>query len=196
MSLRKWTRPAEPELLTPAQFLALPAQIDGTVVRIVADAANGVLWKLRFNSGSASTYKWEWESGSALWAAVATTAAIASAAGGWSDLTSSPGPTILPPLAGEYDVDGGCVGAWTTSANAYHGLSVLSNAANYFLSQYTETSSAVFGGNNPLVGSARLTATIATGMKMQYANLGGVNSATPSFTQRWLKAQPVRVLGP
>ena len=37
---------------------ATPA--DGDEVYYVADATNGISWHLRYNSGSASTYKWEY----------------------------------------------------------------------------------------------------------------------------------------
>lgn len=61
--ITKW---ASKTLLTPGQFLALPAQPDGTAVRVQAEV--GVNWRFRLNAGSASAYKWEFEGGPALWA--------------------------------------------------------------------------------------------------------------------------------
>jgi hypothetical protein len=193
------SRTAEPAaLLTPAQFLALPPQPDGTVVRVQPDAAAGVIWRFRFNAASTSPYKWELDEGTPLYAAISASAAIASAAGGWSDLTGSVGPSLTLPFAGDYDVDGGATAGWGANANAYHGLDANIAGGTYPLGSFTDVSGSVFSGIQFISGGNRALAIAAAGSlcKLQYANLGGANSSTPSFSGRWLRVRPVRVLGP
>ena len=180
---------------TPPLVSVLPGSpVDGQECYFLADATNGVLWHLSYRAGSASPYKWEVVGGSRLFAAIAASAVIASAAGGWSDLTGSVGPSITVPLAGDYDISGGALSTWAGSANAYHGLGANVGGTVLTLDQYTETSGAVFGGNQGLNGDARATTVAASALiKLQYANSGGVNSATPNFANRWLEVTPVRV---
>lgn len=83
---------------------ALPTSpIDGQECYFVA-GANGELWHLRYNAGSASAYKWEVLGGSALHAEVTTASAEGTSSASFVALTT-PGPNITLPLAGDYDID-------------------------------------------------------------------------------------------
>jgi len=183
------------QIASPAFVTILPpAPVDGQEIYYQADATNGIVWHFRYNAASASPYKWEWLGGSRLWAAIAALAAIASAGGGWSDLTGSVGPSITVPLAGDYDISAGATGTWAVSANAYHALGATVGGVSSYLDQYTEVSGSIFGGNQGLNGDMRATAVAAnTLIKLQYANPGAGNSSTPNFSNRWLRVSPVRV---
>jgi hypothetical protein len=82
----------------------LPTQpVDSQEIMYVADAANGVLWNLRYNAGSASPYKWEFLGGSD---AVIESAAVqqATTSTTYADL-GTVGPDFTVPLAGDYDIE-------------------------------------------------------------------------------------------
>lgn len=183
------------QLSSPALVTVLPAApVDGQEIYFLADAANGVVWHLRYRAASTSAYKWEYLGGPPLYNAVAATAVITTTTGAWSNLTGSAGPAITAPLAGDYDIEGAAMGTWGVSANANHGLSVLAAGSYWQIAQYTETSGAVFGGQQQMTGFARALAVPNGGaMTMVYANLGAGNSSTPSFANRVLTATPVRV---
>jgi hypothetical protein len=75
-----------------------PDPVDGQEVIYVASAADGVLWHLKYNAGSASAYKWEFVGGGEL--ASGPLGDITTASTGYVALTS--GPSIVLPLAGDY----------------------------------------------------------------------------------------------
>ena len=84
---------------------SLPATpADGQEVYYVADAANGVLWHLRYNAASASAYKWEFVGGSPLATERLPEETAASfPATTWGGFVND--PVIAVPLAGDYDGD-------------------------------------------------------------------------------------------
>lgn len=64
-------------------------------------AGLGIAWRLKYRSGSASAYKWEYIGGSP-WVAEVTTSET-TAAGAFADLATV-GPSITLPLAGDYAI--------------------------------------------------------------------------------------------
>ena len=102
---------------TAPRVTSLPSpQYDGQEIVYVADAANGVLWRLRYNAGSASAYKWEFVGGSALRQYVA---AATGAIGVTGYAVMGGGPVLTLPLSGDYDVAFGAFGG-VTAANYYN----------------------------------------------------------------------------
>jgi hypothetical protein len=88
-------------IIGPSRVTALPANpVDGQECYFVADAANGVLWHLRFNAASASAYKWEFVGGSPLF-----TSHVGGTTSATTPATGLAGPSIVVPLAGEYMFD-------------------------------------------------------------------------------------------
>lgn len=89
---------------------------NGQVIFYQADATNGIVWQLRYNNDSASTYKWEYVGGGFLRADVDTADSASNTA--YGDLTHV-GPSVTAPLAGDWDIraslDG--VSAATSSAS-------------------------------------------------------------------------------
>jgi len=90
-------------LSAPAPSTTPPASpADGDIWYFPADATNGVVWQLRYNSGSASAYKWEYVGGSLLAGYVATEEGTTSTS--YVALTTA-GPSITLPRAGDYRVE-------------------------------------------------------------------------------------------
>jgi hypothetical protein len=70
-----------------------------------ADTAAGVLWPLKYNSGSGSAYKWEGHGCGFVYATIATDESTASTT--YVDLATV-GPSITVPRAGDYEVEWNC----------------------------------------------------------------------------------------
>lgn len=94
---------------------SLPASaVDGQEIEYVADAANGVRWRFRYNASSSSSHKWECIGGPVplsgeILAEETTTSAV------YTDLATV-GPNITLPFAGDYDFEWGFRG-YPSSAN-------------------------------------------------------------------------------
>lgn len=105
---------------------------DGDEFVLVADAANGVLWHLKYNAGSASAYKWEYVGGTPLHHAIDTDETTGSTT--YADLATV-GPTLTVSHSGEYLVRYQARphfnGGWTGSGNqiAYASISIAGVAA-------------------------------------------------------------------
>lgn len=90
------------DALGPGLVTSLPANpIDGQEVVYVADAAAGVLWRLRYRAAAPAPYRWEFLGGSGLQAVDAPTLA-APTAWGWQ------APSLTVPLAGLYEIQQTC----------------------------------------------------------------------------------------
>lgn len=87
----------------PTYVTSLPSgPIDGQEVYYAADATNGVIWHLRYRSGSSSSYKWEFVGGPPMSAEVAGSATRNNAASYAAPDTGTAGPSLTVPLAGNY----------------------------------------------------------------------------------------------
>lgn len=87
----------------PPVVTALPANpADGQVIDYLADATNGVVWRLKYRAASASAFKWEFVGGGWLYAHTFanTTQVLPSTANTWQDLTGA--PSLVNPLAGDW----------------------------------------------------------------------------------------------
>jgi hypothetical protein len=184
--LAEWLN-VEPARVTAAQFAAL-VPVDGMEVDLIADTANGVIWRMRYRAASLSAYKWEFMGGSYVSSEVATLQGTASAA--YADLATV-GPTITVPRAGEYEISFGakCIG--TTFAWRNHVAPKLGAAAA------ADADELVFGGPAAAVaGDASVTRAIRRTLaandvvKLQYRQDGG-NSL--NFSNRWMQIRPVRI---
>lgn len=81
---------------------SLPASpFNGQIVDYLADATNGIVWRLRYRSASASAYKWECIGGRPLF--TGTTGQFDTpSAGSWATTGTQ---LVLPALAGDWDVE-------------------------------------------------------------------------------------------
>lgn len=91
----------------PTRVTVLPSSpIDGDEIYYVADSTKGIIWHLRYNSASASAYKWEFVGGPELiagfWPGLVTPDSITSAT--YAVLPTNP-TSLTTPLAGDYEVE-------------------------------------------------------------------------------------------
>jgi hypothetical protein len=173
----------------------MPAAItDGMEVHYVADAANGILWHLKYNAGSASTFKWEFVGGAPLEAVIATDESFA--ADGLEHDATTVGPQIIAPLSGEYNYD--------IDANHYHAGSAQSALQTLLALRGTNANAGggphiammfvVAGGNAfNLPHAGKVTGVVAgDNLRVRYYNNGG---GTTNGHVRWrrIAIKPVRV---
>jgi hypothetical protein len=108
----------------PTRVSALPANpYDGQEVYFVADAANGVIWHLRYNASSPSAYKWECVGGDPLLQhqGAAEVSVATPGVNTWANPT--PALSVTTPLAGDYKVDhGSSIASGNVSGNVMLGL--------------------------------------------------------------------------
>lgn len=94
---------------SPAVVTSLPlSPTDGQECYYLADSANGIVFHLKYRAASSSPYKWEVVGGGTLYSAIATDQPRTAAAG-YTDLATV-GPSIVLPLAGDYEYDASCNG--------------------------------------------------------------------------------------
>jgi hypothetical protein len=198
MSKRRWARSSEPELLTPAQFLALPAQPDGTIVRILADVTNGIVWTFRYRAASASAYKWECIGATGRFrGSVLGSSGVLGSGSGYSEISGGAGPDVIPPLSGDYDVIFAAIGYNPTAAPSIINLGVgITGSGGPGSAPGVTVSMGSAGGNQYGQGAANevLTGLVAgTAVRMRYLYTA---STVTAYGERRVSIAPIRVQGP
>lgn len=170
----------------PTFVTALPANaVDGQECYFVADAANGVVWRLKYRAADTSSYKWNFAGGPPLTDEVLNFESTSSTA--FASLTTA-GPTITVPVAGDYIVE---IGA-SAYANAVVGDAVMSYAIG--ATAATENDRVLIGASTTFSQSGsrarRKTGLAAnTALAAQYKGQAGA----VTFLDRWMRVAPVRV---
>lgn len=176
--------------VTTPLYTSLPASpVDGQIIDYQADAANGIVWRLRYNAASSSPYKWEFVSGSALYAKNESIAAMGGTGSSYSEPSGSSGPDITCPLAGDYDVNfGACVQHASTMINISFGICLGVTAQ---ASLVAPTATLAGGGAwNPTWTQDRITVVSpGTVLRMRYQ----YSSIAWSVGYRRMSVQPLRV---
>jgi hypothetical protein len=178
------------KLVMPATVTALPTQnlFDGMEVYYVADSTNGVVWHLKYNAATSSTYKWNYVGGIPV-------TVIQSAS--TSALTTTPtllsGPTTTVSLAGEYQVQHGgrCYHQNLAAASVQHGLYVNGGSVGNNTDSFQGTagvSVTLWAGNTMTQNRV----TIGAGQTVE--TRVWVNTGTGSAEARWLSYEPYRVI--
>jgi hypothetical protein len=167
---------------------------DGQTVDFVADGTNGVIWRLRYNA-SGGTYKWEFDGGGPLTAEVST--AETTNTGAYGDLTTV-GPSIVVPLAGDYEVTYGAKIAASQTTTAQGGA-VAPKFGTAAVDGVNDDAEAVAAGVGTPSGGWRSQAlrtirrnipAASSTVKLQYTlTFGG----TVTFSRRNLSIKPIRV---
>jgi hypothetical protein len=80
--------------------------VDGDEWILPVDTTNGIMWRFRYRAASASAYKWEFIGGPALRADVPGNDTSTANTGAYID-TTTVGPRVNVPRAGDYDFLGG-----------------------------------------------------------------------------------------
>jgi hypothetical protein len=158
--------------------------VDGDTADLQADASAGVLWRFRYNAGSASVYKWEFVGGPPLFARVDTNES-ATTTGSWLDLATV-GPLVVLPRGGDYLAQAGATMTHTAQSQFYAGIAVgaaepLSSAEAMIL----------VGQVISMPVMARATS-VASGadLRLRYNNQ---TVGTLVARYRWISVQPVRI---
>jgi hypothetical protein len=169
---------------------ALPTSpYDGQEVYFVADNTNGIIWHLRYNAASSSTYKWEIVGGSPLDAEIDTDQQRGVAAA-WGDLTTV-GPQVVAPLAGEYEIMVGCgIYCSTAGVSAYMAPQIGATAPALTDGVWWQPPSTT---GPPLAAQSRRRKKTVTALATTICAKYYVGAGTANFANRWLSAMPVRV---
>lgn len=156
----------------------------------LADATNGIVWRFKYNSGSSSTYKWEFIGGSKLSAAVATIESTTSTS--FADIATA-GPSVVVPRAGEYYIVEHVQASNSAAGNRLQISVKLGSATAATAEQALALSSKASSGNDDDVCLHRelRPRALAAGdtVKLQYS----VNGGTGSFGLREILVWPARV---
>lgn len=168
---------------------SLPSSpVDGQEIFYAADATNGVIWHLRYRSGSSSSYKWEYLGGPPLFSQVSETANESTTSTTFAALTTA-GPSVTLPLAGDYQITLGCRAYGTTDNQSYvmsydiGASTALDNDGIFFDSPVTN-------GRQQTITFVKIkTGLSAVALTSKYRVTGG----TGYFGRRRMLVTPVRV---
>jgi hypothetical protein len=176
----------------PITWSSLPASpVDGQVIDYLADATNGVVWRLRYRAASSSSYKWEFIGGAPLFKTIDTDEAFAAGATFVNPTTA--GPDVTAPLNGDflYLMTAGLYIAGQTAAGAIAiGLSVggaAPVAKDQALTPASGGLSMVISKNGVVTGM-----TAGNAFRIQY-NSATAMGGTPHARFRALQITPIRV---
>jgi hypothetical protein len=171
-----------------ARTTTTPALVDESEWNYPADTANGVVWRFKYNSGSASAFKWEFVGGAAMVVEVQTSETTTSAS--YVDLATV-GPSVTVPRAGDYEVEFGASMSDTTGGVAVYTAVKRGAAATSDNDIVTviSTGAIVAPGFSvsrkmPVLGLAA-----SDVLKLQHKVGGG----TGTFIRRWIAVRPIRV---
>ena len=171
---------------------ALPATpVNGQECYFLADDANGVVWRLRYRSTSASAYKWEFVGGSSLSRERMQSDTAAFIGAGWGAFNAND-PVITVPLAGEYRCEHSATFYPTAAGAGNYGIGLRVGATdpaswNEFASQY------IAANNQSGSADQKRTVTATAGQTIAQIYYGGGFSANGDLRSRSLRATPVRV---
>jgi hypothetical protein len=170
---------------TPAIVTTLPSTpVDGQECYYVADAANGVVWHLRYRTAAVGAYKWEYLGGAPLaYSYYPTSNYNAPGAPGANDTNC----TVTPPLAGDYIVDFGVTANMGTANNSI-AFSVYNNSVrsdSSFIQGLPATAYTVL--------ARRLRMNALAAATVLYLNYIAANGGVVTVYARSLAITPVRV---
>ena len=158
---------------------SLPASpTDGQEYFYIADAANGIVWHLRYRAASSSPYKWEFVGGAALNSDFL--GAQSAAIGSWG----SGLPQIAVPRAGDYQ--------FTFSATATPSAAGLIGLALYTSGVFVDTQSAsqALAGEQILGRADVPQLAVPAGTVYQH---GFYTAVAATFQRRYISVRPVRI---
>jgi hypothetical protein len=180
--------------VTTPLYTSLPAApVDGQIIDYQADAANGIVWRLRYNAASSSAYKWEFVGGGYLYSQFIAASGVSGTGSGFADVTGGAGPDLTCPLAGDYEVEMGFEfynpTAQPSIINGAAGIARVGVDAN----TYNYATAGSVGSNNLTSASINFvipscTAGMILRMRYLYASIGNI-----VYSQRRFRIRPRRV---
>jgi hypothetical protein len=171
----------------PPQVSSLPAApVDGQEAYLLVDTTTGVQWHMRYRSGSASTYKWEFLGGGTV-TAEATVGSAPTSANVWTD----PGDMHFNlPTAGDYIISfGGFCFNSSVNQSSRVGMAATNLAPSVNYAEFVQSSST--SGAGAFV-TRTIRANAISGVLSLQVNL---NATTGYVDRRWFTVTPVRLLG-
>lgn len=167
---------------------------DGQEVSYLADATNGVLWRLKYDA--ASTY---WRATGPELYAINTAHGTTTSTTYTASLTSGgTSPSLTAPLQGDYYIEHGALlyaGDSGTAANGdftYQSISIASGTPSDNDAVVVDTvASGTFLGSTAIKVQKSLTATQT--VQLQYKVFSAVGGHTGGAERRWLSLRPIRV---
>lgn len=173
----------------PVEVLAMPTgPTDGDEIYYMADVANGVVWHLRYNAGSASTYKWEFVGGSEMYVKVLTSETRPAGGSAYAALATPVEIQLPVDIQGDFEISHGAfIGAGTDGQGA---------------NQTVKLGAVAAGNNESCANGNTRTAAVMTSLRalglppgtllaLRYANADAANPA--NFSSRWMRIRPIRV---
>jgi len=140
-------------------------------------------WRFRYNSGSASAYKWEFVGGSSYYGETDAAASSAAGSGSWS---ASVTPSMALPRAGDYEIEwGGRGGGNAGGTESYLGLTInsASPGSDYLRTGYSD-------GTN--VMRKRIKLAQSSGHSVALSIQDTDSSRRIAFDSRWISIRPIR----
>ena len=180
------------ELAAPVpEVTSLPASpYNRQVVDYVADATNGVVWRLRYRATSGSAYKWEFIGGTPLHSI--QTNATTRATSTYGDVASGAAPVFTLALAGDYLIEvGSNMAPGSTGNGMFASFSVAGATALDSDAALVYLSTAPVGGQLGVVNLSKKTGLAAGTTIQQKWKMQG--SVAGSVDRRWITIRPVRV---
>jgi hypothetical protein len=178
---------------------ALPGSpVDGQ--EIFFDAGGGVIWHFRYNAGSASTLKWEFVGGSAMFSAVAAQESRGSTS--YGDLATV-GPSIVLPagLGGEWEIEFGAgisyvsASGGTATAPFYAYMTPSSPSGDIDALRVQTPATPAQLALEPVMRRIKKGPLGGT-LTMQYRSdqtTGSGSTITFNYEKRWMSVRPIRV---
>jgi microcystin-dependent protein len=165
---------------------ALPGSpFDGQEIAYVANAVQGIVWHLKYNPGSASPYKWEFLGGGSLYHNVPTDQGRVG--GGAAGDLATIGPTLSPPLAGDYEYVASMSTYITSSIGFTYFVLTATSAVAEDLASFTHSG---INQSSTVALNGKLLAHPAGGeVRMQYYS----QVSNGQFRFRKLSIRPIRV---
>lgn len=163
---------------------------DGDEFYYVANGTAGVVWSFRYRAASSSSYKWELVGGSFLVARTNTLETETTTAS-YGDLSGgATGPSIVLPLAGDYEIQFGCACVNNTAGQSSIMAPQSTTTAAVDDNAILHTSGAANAFGNPARTDITFTGQSASETLIaKYKVTGG----TGSYLRRWIKCRPIRV---
>lgn len=159
------------------------APVNGQEFYYVADAANGVVWHLKYRAAG-GTSKWECVGGPALFSEVTTATTTTSAT--YANPVAGSGPSVTVPLAGDYEVMIGALMFQTTGGVGSMSYDIGGTGAVDADSIGESSTASGINGARARVKTGLAASTLLAAKYKTSAN-------TLNIQDRWMRVTPVRV---
>lgn len=186
----KWLRSPKIPIWTSLPT-GMTAADDGRTIKFLADQTAGVVWDLRYRHFQAdgvtvnpSSYKWEFVGGPMLTSSATSSAQVNPVTGAWQDL-NLPGPDIVAPLSGEYEVAGHAAMTHNGTGNtiAYMGATTVGGTPSDYVQAIV-----AFGASGGSIGFSIpgfFSFTAGTTYRLRYGASGGAISVLTVGRRIW-----------